>query len=318
MNELRIHRTTSPDGTEIAARVHGRGPPLVLVPAGPGDAETTWRHALPILSERFTCYLLNTRGRGLSGDHPDHSPERLVEDITAFVDSVGEPVGLVEWGSFVGAGWSLFASRRTSAVRAIASYDPLVLEVAPEEDAQRLEAVFERVGGLAGEGRLAEAARSFVSGLAEHGYYTEEDMADGATTEFWSASTDNIPMFFGEMDRAHEEEKPNPADPSTLNAIRVPVLLLHGARSHPMNIDFVHYMAEHLSDAHVREIPGAGHYGPHTHPEDVAREVMGFFEGVGHTGGTSGAHKRSTRRLEAEGRNRTLPPGGEVVPPGLP
>jgi len=35
-------------------------------------------------------------GRGLSANHPDHSPKRLVEDITAFVDSIGEPVGLVE------------------------------------------------------------------------------------------------------------------------------------------------------------------------------------------------------------------------------
>jgi pimeloyl-ACP methyl ester carboxylesterase len=31
------------------------------------------------------------RSRGLSGSHPDLSPERLGEDVTAFVDSIGEP-----------------------------------------------------------------------------------------------------------------------------------------------------------------------------------------------------------------------------------
>jgi len=27
-SDVRIHRTTSPDGTEIAGRVHGQGPPF--------------------------------------------------------------------------------------------------------------------------------------------------------------------------------------------------------------------------------------------------------------------------------------------------
>lgn len=280
MNEERIHRTVSTDGTEIAARVHGEGPPLVLVPAGPGDAETTWRHLLPHLTDRFTCYLLNTRGRGLSDDHPDHSPRRLMEDIGAFVGSLDEPAAIVEWGSFVGAGWSLFAAGEAPGVLAVATYDPLVIDVAPDEDAARLEAVFERVQALAAEGRLEDAARSFVEGLAEHGYYTEEDMADGATHAFWSASAERIPMFFGEMEQAHDEESPDPSEPSELAGIRVPVLLLQGERSHRMNVEFVRYLAWHLPDSRVGKVQGAGHYGPHTHPEAVARELARFFEGV--------------------------------------
>lgn len=31
MGEDRIHQVASDDGTEIAARVHARGPPLILV-----------------------------------------------------------------------------------------------------------------------------------------------------------------------------------------------------------------------------------------------------------------------------------------------
>jgi pimeloyl-ACP methyl ester carboxylesterase len=277
MNEDRIHRAVSADGTEIAGRVQGQGPPLVLVPAGPGDCETTWRYVLPLLSERFTCYLLNTRGRGASADDPDHSPRRLVEDVIAFTESIGEPAGLVEWGSFVGAGWSLVAAQHTSAILAVASYDPLVIGVASEEDAARLHGVFGRVGELAAEGRLADAARGFVAGLAEHGYYTDEDMADGATSDFWTASAPNIPMFFGELEQAEEAGGPDPADPSTLTATTVPVLLLHGARSHPMNIAFVRYVADHLADVRVRGVAGAGHYGPHTHPEAVTDELTRFF-----------------------------------------
>ena len=96
MTEERIHRAVSADGTEIVGRVVGQGPALVLVHGGIGDGEFAWDALLPHLADRFTCYLPSTRGRGLSADNPDHSPPRLQEDINAFVDSIGEPVCLVE------------------------------------------------------------------------------------------------------------------------------------------------------------------------------------------------------------------------------
>ena len=277
VTEDRIHRATSDDGPEVSATVYGSGPPLVLIPAGPGDAETTWSPVLPFLTERFTCHLLDTRGRGRSGDHPDHSPERQIDDITAFVESLNEPVGLVEWGSFVGASWSLFAAARSPAVYAVASYDPLVIGVASEEDGARLDGIFDRVGSLVEEGRLDEAARRFPLEMAEQGFYTEPDMAEGATTEFWAASTGNIPMFFGELSQAGEGKGPDPADPAHLEKVRVPVLLLYGTRSHPMNVEFVRFMADHLPRPRTKAVPDAGHFGPRTHPEAVARELAGFF-----------------------------------------
>ena len=85
----RIHRAVSADGTEIAGRVQGLGPPLILVHGGYGDGEIAWKALVPYLTDRYTCYLPSTRGRGLSSDNPDHSPPRLQEDVTAFVDSIG-------------------------------------------------------------------------------------------------------------------------------------------------------------------------------------------------------------------------------------
>ncbi len=280
VTEDRIRRATSADGTELAATVHGTGPGLVLLPAGPGDAETTWSPVLRFLTEHFTCHLLDTRGRGRSGDHPDHSPERQIDDISAFVESLDEPVGLVEWGSFVGAAWSVFAANRSPDVYAVATYDPLPMGVASEEDGARLEGILERVGSLVAQDRLDEAARRFPLEMAEDGFYTEPDMAGGATTEFWAASTENIPMFFGELDQADEGKGPNPADPAQLAKVRVPVLLLHGARSHSMNVEFVRFMEDHLPRARTKAVADAGHYGPRTHPEAVAGKLAEFFKEV--------------------------------------
>ncbi len=106
-DQNRIHRAVSNDGTEIAGSVHGNGPPLVLFHGGVTDGEHAWSEILQYLNERFTCYLPSMRGTGLSADHPDQRPERHVEDLTSFIDSIGEPVGL--FGHSTGGTYSLGA-----------------------------------------------------------------------------------------------------------------------------------------------------------------------------------------------------------------
>jgi pimeloyl-ACP methyl ester carboxylesterase len=272
MNENRIHRAVSADGTQIVARVHGQGPPLVFLPAGPGDSETSWGILLPFLSDRFTCYLMNTRGRGLSADHPDYSPQRLVEDVVAFAESIGEPVGLTGWGTTLLA---LVAAEGTTAVSAVAAYESAADEVASEEIRARLGDVFARVGELAAEGRLVDAARSFI----EHStvIYTDEEVTSGAPWAFWQTSAPNILVFLQEEQQAAASERPGPTDPAVLARITVLVLLLHGSESRPWFTGSVRHVASRVADPHVRAISGAGHFGPHTKPEAVASELIGFF-----------------------------------------
>ena len=73
----RVQVAISADGTEIVGRVRGQGPPLVLVHGGWGDGEVAYEELVPHLADRFTCYTPSTRGRGLSGDNPDHSVHHL-------------------------------------------------------------------------------------------------------------------------------------------------------------------------------------------------------------------------------------------------
>jgi hypothetical protein len=58
----------------------------------------------------------------------------------------------------------------------------------------------------------------------------------------------------------------------------------------------VQHVARHVSDATVREIAGAAHFGPWTHPRAVAHELIRFFTEVGATAGplTSSPGGRST------------------------
>lgn len=272
MSDMRIHRATSKDGTELAARVEGQGPPLVLLPAGPGDSETSWSALLPYVKERFTCYLMDTRGRGLSANHPDHSPDRLMEDVRSFIDSIGEPVRLLEWGTSL---WARVAAESGDGITAIAAYEPGVNEVMPEGLASRLGPTFERVGALLAEGKLVEAARAFVEN-SDVLYVPAE--REKVVPDFWVTAAPNLPVFMQEMQQAAESGQPSPNDPSVLGKIQVPVCLLLGTSSKQWFADSVHYVAKHVANSSVREIPGLPHFGPCLNPKPIADELSELFE----------------------------------------
>ncbi len=44
--------------------------------------------------------------------------------------------------------------------------------------------------------------------------------------------------------------------------------------------DSVRYLADHLPDSQIREIPGAAHFGPLLTPEPVAAELTRHFTAV--------------------------------------
>lgn len=260
----RIHRTVSGDGTEIAGRMHGQGPPLVLVHGGAGDGETSWQPLLPFLAGRFTCYPVSTRGRGLSADHPDHSLERLVQDVTAFVASIGETVGIVGHSS----GLALAAAARTATIAAVAVYEPAVPSIASQHAAREEDAI-ERMMAAAGEDRLSEAARIFFEGS---GLFSDGEVAALAASNGFEMMAPNVPSWCQEM-----PEYGSAVDPSVLERVGVPVLLLQGADTAPWFRESVRYVAEKLPDATVVTVPGAGHLGPRLAPEPVARTLIPFF-----------------------------------------
>ena len=101
----RVQVAISADGTEIVGRVRGQGPPSFWSTEHWATARLPTRRWCPT-SPTGSPATRRARGRGLSGDNPDHSPPRLEEDVTALVDSIGEPVCLVGWsGGGVGAGF---------------------------------------------------------------------------------------------------------------------------------------------------------------------------------------------------------------------
>ena len=75
---------------------------------------------------------------------------------------------------------------------------------------------------------------------------------------------------------------PRSTDPEVLGAITVPVLLLRGRQTllGTWFADAALHIAQHVSDPHVRLVPGAGHFAPVLAPEPIANELIRFFASV--------------------------------------
>ena len=275
MTKERIHRAVSADGTEIVGRVHGEGPPLVLVHGGIGDGEFAWDALWPHLADRFTCFLPSTRGRGLSADNPDHSPPRLEDDVTAFVESIGEPVYLLGWS---GSGaWVLGAAERSASVAAVAAYEPGLIPVMREDDLAQTVGTMAQMGGAVADGRLDDALRAFVPWICNEG-----EIAALGHTDFFERWAGGTPVMLQFVQQDGSYDGPRSTDPEMLARITVPVLLLLGrlTRLGTFFTDSAQSIARNVADAQVWELPGVGHFAPVLAPESVAEELVTFFESV--------------------------------------
>lgn len=99
-----MSRVTSMDGTSIAFDRQGNGPPVILVGGGLVSRADGVGNNAPLateLSQHFTVYNYDRRGRGESGDILPYSSQREIEDIEALVAEAGgsaHPVRrLVRW-----------------------------------------------------------------------------------------------------------------------------------------------------------------------------------------------------------------------------
>ena len=225
---------------------------------------------MPHLTARFTCHLPSMRGRGPSGDHPDLSLGRVVDDMLAYVGSIGEPTGLVGWSG--GAMWALAMAARSDTVNAVAACEPVANSLMDEQERAALGEAVARAGELANEGNLTAAMRAFA------GYpFTDEDIAIAEGAGYFEATGRYVPNLFSFFKQFPAYEGPLPDHPAVLGAISVPVLVLHGSNTKPFLVTSARHVGDHVPNARVQEIPGAGHASPLSHTEALAGALTEFF-----------------------------------------
>ncbi|MCM3127942.1 alpha/beta fold hydrolase [Paenibacillus provencensis] len=155
-----MHFAISKDGTQIAYDKKGNGPAVILVTGAfsyrkfPAQVELT-----DLLSEQFTVYNYDRRGRGDSGDTQPYAVQCEIEDLEAVIHEAGGSAAV--WGLSSGAIIALQAAANGAAITKLALHEPPFLV---EADGRKVPADFlQQVTRLIKENRRADAVKYFIT-----------------------------------------------------------------------------------------------------------------------------------------------------------
>jgi pimeloyl-ACP methyl ester carboxylesterase len=267
--EATLTHVASPDGTEIAVFVSGRGRPLVLVPGTTSD-HTTWRLVLPLFEPHVAVHAVDRRGRGRSGDGPEYSLAHEYADVAAVVDAAaaatGSPVDLL--GHSYGGNVAFGAALRTTNVRRLVLYEGwpvpnIAHRTVPPEMMEHLES-------LLALGRSEQMLEAFYRDIAK---MSPDEISAIKAAPTWPARVAAAHTVPREL-RAFSEQA---FDPGWAAELAMPVLLLVGAESPAEIAADPEIVAAALPDARISVLEGQMHVAHMTGPETLARPVLAFL-----------------------------------------
>jgi pimeloyl-ACP methyl ester carboxylesterase len=260
-----IETVISTDGTPIAYKRGGRGPPLVLVHGTTAD-HTRWDSLRPFLEEHFTVYAIDRRGRGESGDTTEYALEREAEDIAAVVDSIDKAVVLL--GHSYGALCSLEAALRTDNLRKLTLYEP---PLPVSDHVTDTEGVLNEMTALMDDGENEQALVLFFSNIVGSSP-TELDAYRSAPD--WLARVNAVHTVV----REERAEKGYEFDAARFAGLTIPILLLSGDESASFLRDATNVLNEALPNSRITVFAGHGHAAMNTAPNLFIDEVLAFIQ----------------------------------------
>jgi pimeloyl-ACP methyl ester carboxylesterase len=251
-----MKRANSKDGTTIAFDQLGTGSAIILVGGAFQHRAIDPRTAqlASLLSQHFSVFYYDRRGRGDSGDTAPYAVEREVEDLGALIKEAGGSA--LVFGMSSGAVLALKATARGLNITKLALYEPPFnlddrARSASENYAKQLTA-------LLAEGRRGDAAAFAMTTWGA----PAEAVAGMRQTPIWSAFESAAPTLA--YDNAIMGDGSVPIE--NAKAVKVPTLVLDGGNSPASMQEAADALARVLPNAQRRTLKGQTH--------DVAPEVL--------------------------------------------
>jgi pimeloyl-ACP methyl ester carboxylesterase len=262
MNGTEIGRVTSNDGTSIAYERVGTGPAVILV-----DAAGNFRGFSPMpqlaetLSEHFTVFTYDRRGKGASTDTLPYAVDREIEDLQALIDLAGGRAFVHGFSS--GATLALLAAERGIGIAKVSLLEPpLGVTDSPPPPS----GISGEVARLIITGRRGEAYERWLKGIG----LPAEMIAQIREGPLWPALEATAHTL------VYESFIPGTMPPDRLAAITTPALVV-GSKGSPDQLrNWVRGVAEALPDASARFLPGTWHG---VSAEHLAPALAEFFTG---------------------------------------
>ena len=268
MGPIALQRIKSGDA-EIAYRVLGDGPPVILLHPFPANHEF-WLPVANALSSRYRLILPDLRGHGDSdiGEGPV-TMEKHAADIFRIMDDAD--VGRAPLIGVSIGGYALFEfwRRHRGRVAALGLCNTKAPADPPEARGARLQAANDVI-----ERGTEPFFESMIPRLL--GKSTRElrpDLVEGALRMMRKMSPEDVAQVQRGM-----AERPDSVE--TLKTINVPTLLITGDEDLLTGRNEAELMRQHISRSELRVIPKAGHYSPWEQPEEAGKVLRQFLEGV--------------------------------------
>ena len=253
----------SKDGVQIAAWTSGAGEPLLLVHGATAD-HTAWEAVLPALERHFSVWTMDRRGRGGSGDLPNHALEREAEDVAAVVDAIGGRVHVL--GHSFGGLCALEAALLTANIGGLVLYEPPL----PAFERSGPGWVDPRMQALIDAGEPEQALLHFYREVLK---MPPHELSAIRALPNWPArvlAVHTISRELRAVDGFSLESRP-------FRRVQNPTLLMLGGSSPPPWRARAEAFRAALSNRQIVELPGQGHVAMRTAPELFVHAVVEFL-----------------------------------------
>jgi pimeloyl-ACP methyl ester carboxylesterase len=238
-----MNQITTSDGTVLAVDSYGSGPAVVVVVGAFCDRQSK-KGLTAQLSDRFTIFEYDRRGRGDSGPLGDNSVEREVDDLAAVIALTRQQPFVL--GDSSGGALAIAASAAGVAMKKLAVYEVPFTEGPTFKVAQEL-------AGLVAGGQPGEAVVCFLT-LMGTPPQAIEGMKHGP---YWPHMEAFAPTLAIDVLLCNDGLVPR----EQLSSLTAPLLALAGDRS-PWAGDTAHSIAAAAPSAEARVLSGVGHDVP--------------------------------------------------------
>ncbi|MCR2805813.1 alpha/beta fold hydrolase [Paenibacillus soyae] len=263
----------SKDGTRIAYDKTGKGPALVLVAGAFSYRKFPQQVQLAkLLSEQFTVYSYDRRGRGDSGDAGSYEITREIEDLQAIIDEAGGSACV--WGLSSGAVLALQAAASGVRMTKLALHEPPFVVDAeghlPPAD------FTQRVAELIADGNRAGAIKYFMTqGMGAPSFVVSMMRVMPGVWSKLMAVAHTLP-YDAALLHGYNEGRPLLA--GQWSHMAVPTLVLEGTES-PISLrNGAKALAQALPNARLLSKRGLGHT-KQLNAKLIANELRSFFGG---------------------------------------
>ncbi|WP_435135050.1 alpha/beta fold hydrolase [Actinacidiphila sp. bgisy144] len=255
-----MRKVVSRDGTTIAYRSAGDGPPIVLMNGAFRD-HTIFDALVPELAPHCTVYVYDRRGRGESGDSPAYAVEREIEDLAALIDEAGGAA--VVFAGSTGANLALEAAMAGLPITRLALHEPYFRTAGhPKPPADCMEVL----RGLLADGRRGETAEYWLTELLG---LSPAVLADWRRGPLWATNEANAHTLLYDTAILGDFEVPE----QRLATLRVPSLVVHSESTGDWLRDAARATARALPNGWGMGLPGTWH---RIHTDILGRVLAGF------------------------------------------